>query len=308
MPAKTKSKSSTKTDSKKESVKKHSTHKEPSEKVQVVEPTIVIPDTATTIPESIPTPNPSIPAQPPSEQTPQATEKDTLEPTSSTDEPQSLPDVGIEAPATNNTEEPANILDMAPPQTTDPSLVDQPTPEIADNEDFVPENKGGGKKLLLVFVLALLIGGGSVAGFFYFFNPYKQTSTSESPDETPSAVTQETPTPMVNEGSTASDSAKMEEVDASKLAVQILNGSGVGGQAGVVRDLLSKAGFVTFDVGNATSYDYKTTDVQIKEGTSVKVFEKIKDALAEEGYTVAEDTALPEDSEYDVVIVVGSKK
>lgn len=305
MPSKssTKSKSTSKASSKASSKK---TPKEPETKTPAAkddtagklpsaEPTIVIPDTAQVINESD------------SQQPTDTSSADAGQSAESTDAPQTPKEAASTPDDTLQTGESA--AESAPENSSgEEQVIDQPVPDIVENPDFVAEEKSGGKKLLIVFVIALLIGGGAVAGFFYFFNPYKQTPESEK--QSADAVeesTDETPTPELEEEIVATDSAEPEEVDLSTLSVQILNGSGTAGEAGVVNELLKAEGFELFELGNASSYDYTATDVQIKEGTALEVFETIKDALTADGYTIAEDDALSEDNEYDVIIVVGTK-
>lgn len=166
-------------------------------------------------------------------------------------------------------------------------------------DDFEPEHGGSGLRILLIFITALLVGGAAVGGFFY----YSQIKTKEPPKNVKSETPVQAPTAAPTEP-VASESAQ--KTDAATLSVQILNGSGTAGEAARVRDELQKAGFEKFSLGNADSYDYTDTEVQVKEGLPGTVFESIQKSLS--AYTVVEESALPTSSSYDVVINVGKKK
>ena len=62
------------------------------------------------------------------------------------------------------------------------------------------------------------------------------------------------------------------------------------------------------NTGNADSYDYTTTTVSLKESVPSKLFESIKKNLSEEYIVEKSDTPLEEDSSYDIIIIVGTKK
>jgi hypothetical protein len=152
------------------------------------------------------------------------------------------------------------------------------------------------KKLFWLFVF-LVIGGLVVGGFFYYKSkvgsqPKEDTSRAPQATSTPEATS--TPTPA-------------EEVKLDSLKVNILNGSGIPGEAGKVQALLEEGGFADFETGNAESYDYTITEVTLKEGVSSAAFDAVKEAL-EEYNVVKQEDALDQDSEFDVEIIVGTKK
>jgi hypothetical protein len=189
-------------------------------------------------------------------------------------------------------------IDNTVPHATLPTVTpigDTTTLQTDESDDFEPEHKGNGMKVVLIFLTAIIVGGGAVAGFL-FFSHNKQASV---PQVTVSPTQAISPTEPV-----ASESAAM--ADIANLSVQILNGSGTAGEAARVRDFLQEAGFETFSLGNADSYEYTDTEVQLKEASPSAVFGKIKDALST--YTVVEKDQLPATSDYDVVIFVGKHK
>jgi len=151
------------------------------------------------------------------------------------------------------------------------------------------------KKLFWLF-LFLLVGALVVGGFFYY-----KSKVGEDPaggTQTPQATTspEETVTP-----------APAEEVKLDSLKVNILNGSGIPGEAGKVQALLEEGGFADFETGNAENYNYTITEVTLKKGVSSAAFDAVKEALDEYNVVKQEDS-LDEDSEFDVEIVTGTRK
>ncbi len=160
-------------------------------------------------------------------------------------------------------------------------------------EEIKEDNVLIGKKTLLIALFVAALVSLLVGGVLRF-----RTNVPLLTEET----FQPTPTPAATEEPEASPSA---EVSLADYNVQILNGSGVAGEAGVVEDLLLDAGFEDIETGNASSYDYTDTEVQVKEGTPKAVFEAIEEALGD--YTVVEGDSLDEDSDFDVIVVVGER-
>jgi len=153
-------------------------------------------------------------------------------------------------------------------------------------------------KVVLFFVVLLLILGALVGGFYY----YNQNVAKEPKNE-------ETIAPAVTVMPTSQEENKeevAEEVKLSELKVQVLNGSGKVGEAGVVKQALVQAGFASSNIstGNADSYDFEDIEVSVKEGSPKGVFDKIKEALGD-NYELTQTDNLADDSDYDVVVTVG---
>lgn len=154
------------------------------------------------------------------------------------------------------------------------------------------------KKILAVVVLILILGliiGGGVLAYRSIGNKPKVSKptpaqVSVKPTSTPMPTL--TPTPA--------------EISLLDYKIQILNGSGTPGEAGVVRDLLEKEGAKDIATDNADSYDYTKTEIQLKKEVKEEVFAKLKEVLVD--YTVVKGKILPESSTYDIVITLGTKK
>lgn len=172
---------------------------------------------------------------------------------------------------------------------------------IFDEEE--EKSKSSILKIILLFVLGFVVGGVSVGAVLYFV-PFQKTEPKETSAE------QETTTPAatIEEAEEATESAEAEEeLDLSTYSLQILNGSGVAGAAGAVQKILEDSGFAVFDLGNADSYNYQETEIQVIGGLPKGVYDEIEKALTDYNVVLSEEN-LSEDSEHDVVIIVGQKK
>lgn len=115
-----------------------------------------------------------------------------------------------------------------------------------------------------------------------------------------------TPTPTPTNSPSPTPTPDLSNLDRSTLAVQVLNGSGVAGTAGKMKDLLEEKGYTVENTGNADNYDYETTEILVKAG-SVAYLVLLEEDL-QESYSLGTSTAtLADDVPYDVRIVVGKE-
>jgi len=125
---------------------------------------------------------------------------------------------------------------------------------------------------------------------------YKQGAVTKEEDVnvvTLSPTPTATPTPVI-------------EVDLSEYEIEVLNGSGITGEAGRQQENLETEGFVVDSVGNADNSDYTDTVIQAKSDVSQAFLTKLREFL-EESFTVAKDSEeLDEDASVPVVIIIGS--
>lgn len=164
--------------------------------------------------------------------------------------------------------------------------------------DTTKENekgRGPGGKIIALIIIVLLILGAVVGGVLFFQKGVSEPITEEANvSSTPTPTT--TPEPDVEE-----------EIDLTKVTMSILNGSGIAGEAGKVKDLLSGVGFTdeNIETGNADSYNYEGITLSIKENLSEDIVEEIDKALSDDYDVEVSEDKLQEDSTYDVVIIVG---
>lgn len=206
-------------------------------------------------------------------------------------EEESAPEIPTEQPETapeNQKEEESFEQDFPSMEPTE----QQPTQTFATS-DFSPSRKNTNAKTIVWIVLIVLGLGALVGGGIYFYKT-RTAGNQTTPSETVSAPT---PTPT-----------SAQEVNLAEYNIQVLNGSGIAGEAGKVKALLEKAGFEDFEVGNAKTYDYTDTEIRIMSDTPDKVYDAVEDALTDGGYSVKKGTTLSVDSDFDIVITVGSKR
>lgn len=145
--------------------------------------------------------------------------------------------------------------------------------------------------ILFIFVVALIL----LVGIFLYKQDQNKSTTAEKVN-----VASLSPTP-------ASTPEPPKEVDLSKYEIQILNGSGVTGEAGRQREVLEEEGFVISSVGNADNSDFSDTIIQAKKEVEKEFLDKLKSVL-EISFTLGETEELSEDASVSIVIILGTKK
>ncbi|MBP9798012.1 LytR C-terminal domain-containing protein [Candidatus Woesebacteria bacterium] len=109
----------------------------------------------------------------------------------------------------------------------------------------------------------------------------------------------EKPTPLPSKKPTPTPSVARDE-----LKVKLLNGSGTKGKATEVKEILEEAGFTDIVTGNADTFDYTKTEVQIKKESS-DALSLIQNDLKD--YVSISDAAeLDEEETADIVIIIGT--
>ena len=172
--------------------------------------------------------------------------------------------------------------------------------------DAKPEPLDEGKKgqrinlkILLVIIGIAAISGVVVGGFIYFNSRVSKEPVEETVEE---------PTPIPEEDVKEEEKMVEEEVNLGEFSARVLNGAGIPGEASKVKSTLTDAGLEEIDTGNADSYDYEKTEVRLKESTPEGVYKAIEEALSGEYDVTKSETPLSDDSEYDVEVVVGTRK
>jgi len=142
-------------------------------------------------------------------------------------------------------------------------------------------------KIVLLIPLFLLI--------IFFFVIFGSKIKSDSTDQIDPSLSV-TPTTSV---------ATPTPVDVSSLKIKVLNGTGTAGQASEVVDLLEAQNFSVETTGNASSYDYTQTEVQIKKSISQDVVTLLTEALGDDFSPEISSQSLSDSSEFDIIITTG---
>lgn len=150
--------------------------------------------------------------------------------------------------------------------------------------------EGGSKKTVILVAIIMLIA----AGIFLIVRGLGGKS-----EVTPS------PTPTENLF-TPSPTETPEEVDKSDVDIQVLNGTGIGGEAAFLQEKLQGLGYEKIDAGNADSTDNETTEVTF----SSSLPEAIVDEITKELEDIYKDvnTTTSRSASIDVKIVTGLRK
>ncbi len=177
--------------------------------------------------------------------------------------------------------------------------------ENYDEKGGAEKKKGSGFFKTFLIILTVLSLAAVIAGGVYYYQKNIAGGNKEEQKEEvgeKQEVQQPTATP------TEEPVKETVKVDYSKYTLQVLNGSGIPGEAGKAKDLLKSLKFKSVLTGNASSYDFEKTTISLKENVPNQVFTEIKDLLSDT-YDLESKAATSEDSsKYDVVVTVGQRK
>jgi len=183
-------------------------------------------------------------------------------------------------------EEEKPIEEIAPVETVEKAL---PKPEPK------PESKGVNP--LVIIVPGILLLGALVGGIVFYQRGISPETTVPTP--TPNyANTATSPTPTATTEAT---------LNLTKYPINVMNGSGISGQAGVVKNLLTTAGFTVTGTGNAASYDFTKTVIKAKVDVPAAFLTQLSTTLGK-SYVLDTNQSLATSSANEVQVIVGSTK
>ena len=175
-----------------------------------------------------------------------------------------------------------------------PELVPEPTPEpqpvLTPASEVREKSDRSWTWMLLAFVLGMVAGG--VGGFVL---AKIQNSRTKSDQPVVEKVVTSTP---------SSSPAAVVQVDRADLKVQVLNGSGVKGEAARAKEYLEGLGYKDVKVGNADT-DAGLTVVEFKK-SAAKYVDTLTNDLSKK-YKLGPNVNLNEDAEFDVIVTLGAE-
>lgn len=155
------------------------------------------------------------------------------------------------------------------------------------------EKSGKGKTLLVLGVLALV----GVLGYLVY-----RSASTRSPQPSPTSLATlpavETPSP------TATAMAK--PVDKNKVKIQVLNGTGIPGEAAYVQTQLKNLGYTNITLGNATVQNATVTVVTFSKSLAQELVDEITKKLKNIYDEVEVKTS--SSASADVLVVTGLRK
>lgn len=157
----------------------------------------------------------------------------------------------------------------------------------------------------IVVLISIIVALSSGALYVYFNGLDKlpnNKTTVENQTPAPTAASVATATPIPTTTPTPKPS-----VAKDKFKISILNGSGKIGEAGVVKKIIEDDGFVVSQTGNAQSFSFKTTLIEVKESVSKEIVDRLKEVLGEDYPVEVGKENLSDKSSWDIIITVGSQ-
>lgn len=147
------------------------------------------------------------------------------------------------------------------------------------------------RKEIILFLVSFIVS----YFFFVFMSKYvpgiqKNLFVSRTPTLTPAPLPTSTPIPTP-------------VIDKEIIKIKVLNGSGTPGKASEVKNILIKQGYQEIVTGNADTFDYEITEIQVKRNKSelIGVFQNdLKDNVAK-----TKPGTLDEKETADVLIIIG---
>jgi|SRR6185369_2741312 len=178
------------------------------------------------------------------------------------------------------------------------TIAEEPSPfgSFAKMPDEERHRRGNAWFFIMVTLVAFVIGLVCIAGIYYF-----TAGTSENKGiAIPNIIAKPTPTP------TQTPTPTPKQLDLSTYDIQVLNGSGVTGQAAKVKTDLTSAGFSVTKTGNADTSDYEKTVIEAKKGTDDAYLKELI-ATLKKSYAIDSNIVTLKASETsDVIVIIGS--
>lgn len=206
------------------------------------------------------------------------------------DESAKMPDVAVVSPVVESS---GNNNQQQISQPTSP-VIGEPVVSVSSSDSSSDSDSKPHKNFLLPMIFIVLLGIAVLGGVYFYMQNSDKTQKSKTNvvtlSPTPQAVTPEP-----------------EEVDLSKYSIEVLNGSGVSGTAGKVKDSLEDVGFSVESVGNADNSDYTKTIIQAKKEVDKVFLDELKKTLGKT-YSVGDLEDLKNSSDTDVVVIIGSSE
>jgi len=166
-----------------------------------------------------------------------------------------------------------------------------------ETQEIVPESPKRKKSISPAFwivIPGIFLLGAILGGIVFYQRGINKGQQEANP----------TPTPVESSSPTASPSAS---IDLTKYTVDILNGSGIAGEAGRAKTLLTSAGFKVGTTTNAATYDYTKTIIKAKSTVDADFVSALSSALGK-NYVVDTAQTLSATSTDDIQIIIGSSK
>ncbi|HTK03461.1 MAG TPA: LytR C-terminal domain-containing protein [Alphaproteobacteria bacterium] len=150
---------------------------------------------------------------------------------------------------------------------------------------------------LVIIIPGILLLGALLGGIVFYLKGVNQIPAEENPVATD--------TPVVESPTTSPTPAS--KIDLSKYSIAVFNGSGIVGEAGKAKDLVTKEGFKVGSTSNAATYDYTKTIIKAKSTVDTAFVTKLSEVLGK-SYVVDKSQVLDSSSKNEVEVIIGREK
>jgi len=174
---------------------------------------------------------------------------------------------------------------------TDSSQNGIPTEEFMDAKPSM--------KLPVQYIIAAISLLCFVAAIFYAYPVFFPATPKKLPVKVLPTIT---PKPTITTTPVSSPSAKL---DKSDITIEVLNGSGIAGQATIIKNSLIDAGFIKIDTGNTEGETVSQSKVVFSSSVSLSFQEEIMQKLKKSLAAIDMQQVATSDA-YDVVITTGN--
>ena len=166
---------------------------------------------------------------------------------------------------------------------------------LDSREEISIEPKKSPSIVLWIIIPGIFLLGAILGGIVFY-----QKGVNSGATETSTPTAESTSTPVAS----ASPSAT---IDLTKYTVIIFNGSGISGEAGRAKTLLTDGGFKIGTTANAATYDYTKTIIKAKSTVETEFVTALSKALGK-SYSVDTTQTLSSTSTDSIQVIVGSSK
>ncbi len=183
-------------------------------------------------------------------------------------------------------------------QAPQPQQVQQNT-ELSPSIKTPKRRRAGkkGKKILIIVLAAIFLGGGGVGAWYLLQEP---DATEEATDNA------ELTTPEFQEP-TEKPTPTIKSVNKEEVKIQVLNGTGVPGEAGLLKGKLEGLGYIEIVAENAQEQDYSKTQATFSKSLSKDVVDEVTEELEDVYKEVTTKTSSTLE-EFDIEIITGIRK
>lgn len=181
-------------------------------------------------------------------------------------------------------------------------------PEDSKNPSTAPSVAPSNQDRSLSFTHLVILGTitivvGSLIAIYFIRKPSLNLSNIKIPFL---SQKQEQASPPPSPTTQQTETSPQEDLSKDEITIQVLNGTGKSGQAGLAKAALETIGFAGIETGNAENQDFTATTVDFASKVPVKLRQEIVDELEKLFAEIKMEVKGTQD--FDVIITTGEEK